>query len=444
MGKIKVILTAKETDDRLQVKDDVFFSKENKDRQVDIIVDSEKRYQEIIGFGGAFSEAAAYTLSRISKEKRQEVINSYFSPEDGLAYTLGRVHIQSCDFSLGNYTYVEENDIELETFDISHEDQWVLPLIKDAIKTKGGEIKLLATPWSPPPWMKSNGEMNHGGKLLPEYRKVWAKFYTKFIKSYQNEGIDIWAISIQNEPAAVQTWDSCIYTAEDERDFIIGYLGPIMKEEGLDDVKILVWDHNRDIIVERVKPIMDDPEAAKYVWGTAFHWYVSEEFENVGKVHELYPDKHLLFTEGCQEGGCKVGEWFTGERYGRNMIGDLNNWTEGYIDWNLVLDEKGGPNHVGNYCDAPIIVDTETEELHYNSSFYYIGHFSKYIKPGAIRIGLEFTNDKLIGTAFLNIDGSRVVVVMNETDQAEIFNLSFEDKVASLKLPAHSIASYIF
>jgi len=444
MGKIKVILTAKETDDRLQVKDDVFFSKENKDRQVDIIVDSEKRYQEIIGFGGAFSEAAAYTLSRISKEKRQEVINSYFSPEDGLAYTLGRVHIQSCDFSLGNYTYVEENDIELETFDISHEDQWVLPLIKDAIKTKGGEIKLMATPWSPPPWMKSNGEMNHGGKLLPEYRKVWAKFYTKFIKSYQNEGIDIWAISIQNEPAAVQTWDSCIYTAEDERDFIIGYLGPIMKEEGLDDVKILVWDHNRDIIVERVKPIMDDPEAAKYVWGTAFHWYVSEEFENVGKVHELYPDKHLLFTEGCQEGGCKVGEWFTGERYGRNMIGDLNNWTEGYIDWNLVLDEKGGPNHVGNYCDAPIIVDTETEELHYNSSFYYIGHFSKYIKPGAIRIGLEFTNDKLIGTAFLNIDGSRVVVVMNETDQAEIFNLSFEDKVASLKLPAHSIASYIF
>jgi len=444
MENIKVILTSKETDDRLQVQDDIFFSEKNEDKQVDIIIDQDKRYQEIIGFGGAFTEAAAYTLSRISKKKRQEVIDSYFSTEDGLNYNLGRVHIQSCDFTRGNYTYVEENDKELETFDISHEKQWVLPLIKDAIKTKGGEIKLMATPWSPPPWMKSNGEMNHGGKLLPEYREVWAKFYTKFIKSYQDEGIDIWAISIQNEPAAVQTWDSCIYSAEEERDFVKGYLGPIMEEEGLDNVKILVWDHNRDIIVERVKPIMDDPEAAKYVWGTAFHWYVSEEFENVGKVHDLYPEKHLLFTEGCQEGGCKVGEWYTGERYGRNMIGDLSNWTEGYIDWNLVLDEKGGPNHVGNYCDAPIIVDTETEELHYNSSFYYIGHFSKYIKPGAVRIGFVSNNDKLNGTAFLNIDGSRVVVVMNETDQTEEFCLSFEDKVASLKLPAHSIASYIF
>jgi len=444
MENIKVILTSKETDDRLQVQDDIFFSEKNEDKQVDIIIDQDKRYQEIIGFGGAFTEAAAYTLSRISKKKRQEVIDSYFSTEDGLNYNLGRVHIQSCDFTRGNYTYVEENDKELETFDISHEKQWVLPLIKDAIKTKGGEIKLMATPWSPPPWMKSNGEMNHGGKLLPEYREVWAKFYTKFIKSYQDEGIDIWAISIQNEPAAVQTWDSCIYSAEEERDFVKGYLGPIMEEEGLDNVKILVWDHNRDIIVERVKPIMDDPEAAKYVWGTAFHWYVSEEFENVGKVHDLYPEKHLLFTEGCQEGGCKVGEWYTGERYGRNMIGDLSNWTEGYIDWNLVLDEKGGPNHVGNYCDAPIIVDTETEELHYNSSFYYIGHFSKYIKPGAVRIGFVSNNDKLNGTAFLNIDGSKVVVIMNETDQAEDFSLSFEDKVASTKLPAHSIASYLF
>nr|WP_110934607.1 glycoside hydrolase family 30 protein [Salipaludibacillus neizhouensis] len=173
------------------------------------------------------------------------------------------------------------------------------------------------------------------------------------------------------------------------------------------------------MIVERAKAVFDDPEASKYVWGTGFHWYVSEEFENVGKVHELYPDKHLLFTEGCQEGGVKLGEWFTCERYGRNMIGDLNNWTEGYLDWNIVLNEEGGPNHVNNLCDAPIIADTKTNTIHYNSSYYYIGHFSKYIRPGAKRIALEVNNDNLQATSFLNTDDTIAIIVMNESDQKE-------------------------
>lgn len=285
--------------------------------------------------------------------------------------------------------------------------------------------------------------MNYGGKLLPEYRDVWAKYYTKYIKAFQEEGLNIWGITVQNEPAAVQTWDSCTYTAEEERDFVKNHLGPVMHEEGLGDINILIWDHNRDIIVDRVKPILDDLEAAKYVWGTAFHWYVSEDFDNVGQVHEMYPDKHLLFTEGCQEGGCQIGEWFTGERYGRNIIGDLNNWTEGYLDWNMVLNEEGGPNHVGNYCDAPVIVDTNTEEIYYNSSYYYIGHFSKYIRPGAVRIGVSCTNDNLKATSFLNSDGSIILIVMNETDNPTDFAVSLDNKVADLTLPAHAIATYI-
>jgi glucosylceramidase len=444
MKEIKVILTSKETNDRLSEKQSVSFQANMEQTSVDIKVDSSKTYQEIMGFGGAFTEASAYTLSQVSPNKRQEVIQSYFDQENGLGYTIGRVHINSCDFALENYTYVKDDDVELKTFDISRDHKWVIPLIQDAMKTKGGEFKLLASPWSPPAWMKTNNEMNHGGKLLPEYRDQWAKYYTKFIDAYRKEGLNIWGITVQNEPEAVQIWDSCIYTGEEERDFIKNHLGPQMHSAGYEDVKIVIWDHNRDVIVDRAKAVFEDPEASKYVWGTGFHWYVSEEFENVGKVHELFPDKHLLFTEGCQEGGVKIGEWFTGERYGRNIIGDLNNWTEGYIDWNLVLNEEGGPNHVSNLCDAPIIADTKTNTIHYNSSYYYIGHFSKYIRPGAKRIAVEVNNEHLQATAFINTDDTVAIIVMNETDQKESYTVGYDNSFLDVELEAHSIVTYLF
>ncbi|MEI5907487.1 glycoside hydrolase family 30 protein [Bacillus spongiae] len=444
MTRISVTLTAKYSDDRLAEKEPLTFTSNSSNKSADIHVSLDETYQQIVGFGGAFTEAAAFTLSQMPEGKRQEVIENYFDQEKGLGYTIGRVHIHSCDFALENYTYVEDNDVELKTFDISRDHQWVIPMIKDAMNVKGGSIPLLASPWSPPAWMKSNGDMNHGGKLLPEYRDAWATYYTKFIQSYQQEGLDIWGITVQNEPAAVQVWDSCIYSAEEERDFVKNHLGPIMHEAGFEDVNIIIWDHNRDLVVERASTVLEDEAAAKYVWGTGIHWYVSEDFENVGKVHERFPDKHLLFTEGCQEGGVKLGEWFTGERYGRNIIGDLNNWVEGYLDWNLVLNENGGPNHVQNLCDAPIIADTSTKELHYNSSYYYIGHFSKFIRPGAVRIELNTENKELQTTAFLNEDGNIALVVMNEQDHPIPFSIGYKNSKCETELPAHSIATYIF
>lgn len=443
---IRIIETARDTEARLTEKEPLQFNDVemiNNNKPL-IELDSSQKYQEILGFGGAFTEAAAHTLAQISPDKRKEVIESYFNSDTGLGYSIGRVHIHSCDFALENYTYVEENDEKLETFDISRDKEKIIPLIKDAIAERGDKLKLFASPWSPPAWMKTNNEMNNGGKLLPEYRQTWAEYFTKFIKAYRQADIDIWGITVQNEPEAVQTWDSCIYTPEEERDFIKYYLGPIMERENLENIKILVCDHNRDIIVKRASAVFSDREAASYVWGTAFHWYVSEEFENVGRVHELYPDKHLLFTEGCQEGGVKLGEWFTGERYGRNMIGDLNNWTEGYLDWNLVLNEEGGPNHVGNYCDAPIIADTEKDKLYYNSSYYYIGHFSKYIKPGARRIAWSSELDDLEITAFKNPDGNIALIVMNETDEEKDFVLKTEAGGVELIIPAHGIQTLIY
>ncbi|MCA1064171.1 glycoside hydrolase family 30 protein [Rossellomorea sp. AcN35-11] len=441
--QVEVILTAKDTGDRFSRQQPVSFSSGEMKASTHIKIDPEQKYQEIIGFGGAFTESAAHSLSLISPEKRQQVIRRYFHPEEGLGYRLGRTHINSCDFSLGNYTYVKDGDTSLESFSIEREKKLVLPLIHDAMEVAGSELSIVASPWSPPAWMKSNNEMNNGGKLLPEFQSVWADYYSRYIEAMEEEGVKIWGITIQNEPEAKQVWDSCLYTGEEERDFIKHHLGPSLVEKGHDDVKVIIWDHNRDVIYERAHAVLSDPEAARYVWGTGLHWYVSEEFENLSKVHQAFPDKHLIFTEGCQEGGVQLGSWDTGERYGRNIIGDLNHYLEAWIDWNLVLNEEGGPNHVGNYCDAPVIVDTVKDEVHYNSSYYYIGHFSKYIKPGARRIECQVSNDRIISTAFENEDGRLVVVTMNANDHDEEIALSCGDGSINTTLPLHSIATFI-
>ena len=430
----KIIITEKDSDKR-------FYQQtltEKSVKSVDLKLNTDKSYQTMMGFGGAFTESSAYNLIRINKDQREAAIKAYFDPVEGLGYTIGRVSIHGCDFSLNSYTYIEEGDKELKTFDISRDEKWVIPLIKDAEKY-AGPIELLASPWSPPAFMKTNNSMIYGGKLKEEYMDAWAKYYVKFIEEYRKHDLKIWGITVQNEPAAVQRWDSCIYTGEEERDFVKNYLGPTMKNSSAADVNILIWDHNRDIMVERASAVLSDPEAAKYVWGTGFHWYVSEAFENVGKVHDLFPDKGLLFTEGCQEGGVHFDSWKTGERYARNMIGDFNNWCEGYIDWNLFLDNTGGPNHVNNLCDSPIIVDIWPEKLVKQSSYYYIGHFSKYVKPGSIRIGLENKHKTLQASAFQNLDGSVALVVMNETDKKEIYTVELNNKTYEIVINNNSI-----
>jgi glucosylceramidase len=435
----KIIRTEKDSDKRFHVGT----LKESSSKKVDFFLDETKTYQEMIGFGGAFTESSAYNLIRINKEKREEAIKAYFDKEEGLGYTICRVSIHGCDFSLNSYTYIDEGDKELKTFDIARDEKWVIPLIKDAEKYAKEPIQLLASPWSPPAFMKDNNSMIFGGKLLPEYMNAWAKYYVKFIEEYRKRDLTIWGITVQNEPAAVQRWDSCIYSAEEERDFVKNHLGPVMENSSAKDVKILIWDHNRDIIVERAKTVLEDPEAAKYVWGTGFHWYVSEEFENVGKVHDMFPDKGLLFTEGCQEGGVHFNSWDTGERYARNMIGDFNNWCQGYIDWNLFLDNTGGPNHVNNLCDSPIIVDIFPQNLVHQSSYYYIGHFSKYVRPGAFRIGLENNHKELKATAFKNVDGTVAIVILNESKEDQEFVFELNNKTYNVEMKNNSIATVL-
>ncbi|MHC4783054.1 MAG: glycoside hydrolase family 30 protein [Planctomycetota bacterium] len=444
-NSVKVVVTAKNTTDRLTEQEPIAFADVAIAMGETITIDESKTYQSITGFGGSFTEATAYTLSKLTPDKRAEVIKAYFDPKDGLGYTLCRTHINSADFSLGNYAYSEvDGDFELKHFDISRDKKWLIPMIKDAMAVEGSEFKLFSSPWSPPAWMKTNGQMNYGGQLKEECRDVWARYYARYIKEYAKEGITIWGLTVQNEPAATQTWDSCIYSAEEEGAFVRDHLGPTLEEEGLADVKIIVWDHNKDLIYERAEPILSDPEAAKYVWGVGFHWYSGDEFENLAKVHDAFPTTNLLFTEGCQEGGVRLGAWDLGERYAHDIIGDLNNWTVGWVDWNMVLDERGGPNHVDNLCDAPVIADTTRNDVYYQNSFYYLGHFSKYIRPGAVRVGSSATHEALEVTAFKNPDNSIAVVVMNRTDEAINFNLKANGKTAVSSSPAHSIMTMVY
>jgi len=442
---IQVFQTAKSTNDRLTEKSPLSFQAGASDLP-SVLVDSHHRFQTIAGFGGCFTEAAADTFYKLPAEVRAEVLRAYFDLSTGNGYNLCRTHINSCDFSLGNYAYDETpGDVELTHFSIEHDRRQMIPMIKEAAIVAGQPLNLIASPWSPPAWMKTNGQMNQGGKLKPEYRAVWANYYVRYVQEYKKEGLPIWGMSVQNEPAAVQAWDSCIYTAEDERDFVRDYLGPALEKAGLgESIKLMIWDHNRDLLYERARVVYDDPLAARYVWGAAFHWYVGDNFENVQLTHDAYPDKQLLFTEGCAEGGPHLDEWEVGERYGRSLLQDLSHWSAGWVDWNLLLDLQGGPNHKGNFCSAPIMADVDKGKLYYQNSYYYLGQVSRFVRPGARRILSATSLDQMETVAFLNPDGQIAVVVMNRTEKPVTFALKFNGQAAQAESPARSISTFLF
>lgn len=315
--------------------------------------------------------------------------------------------------------------------------------MKDAQELSGEKINILASPWSPPEWMKTTHRMNRGGKLRADCREAWAEYYSKYIRAYEKEGIKISYLTVQNEPKAKQSWDSCIYTAEEERGFVKNHLGASLRKNGYGAVKLLVWDHNKERVFERGATVFSDPQASKFVWGTAFHWYSGDHFEGLSLLHEKYPDKGLIFTEGCLS-KPESEDWSKGESYAHDIIGNFNNWTQGFIDWNIALNEEGGPNHDGNFCDAPIIVDTQRKKIIFKTSYYYIGHFSKFIKPGAKRIGFSKYTSKLEVAAAINPDESVIVVVMNSSDDDCEYFLRCGGKIANFAIPAHSIITHIF
>ena len=449
---LTVYATARDTELRLTNTGTREFTaaKQPVETEISVFVNPDKTFQSLIGIGGAITDASAEVMASLPEEKQKELLKAYYDPVEGIGYSLARTNIHSCDFSSGSYTYVDEGDKELKTFSIDHDRQYRIPLIKAATETAGGKLLLFASPWSPPAFMKDNNDMLHGGKLLEEYNQTWALYFTKFIKAYELEGIPIWGVTVQNEPMAVQTWESCIFTAEEERDFLKFHLGPTMEREGMGDKKIVVWDHNRDLLNHRANIIFQDPEAARYAWGIGFHWYESwsggeSMYNNIGKFRESYPDKHILFTEGCIGGfdADRYHFWPNAENYGRSMIHDFNEGTAGWTDWNILLDQHGGPNHVGNFCFAPVHADTRTGELIYTPSYYYIGHFSKFIRPKAKRISTASSRSHLLSTSFINEDGSLVTVVMNQSDHEIGYRLYIGTKAAEITILPHAIQTMV-
>ena len=306
---VTVYTTAKNTNYRISKTDSgLQFSDFGQplETQVCVFVDPTHSFQTLLGIGGAITDASAETFAKMPAKVQKQLLTAYYDKVNGIGYTLARTNINSCDFSSASYTYVSDGDKELKTFSIDHDRQFRIPLIKQAIAATGGKLTLFVSPWSPPAWMKDNNSMIQGGKLLPQYRQSWANYFVKFINAYQKEGIPVWGLTLQNEPMAKQTWESCYFSAEDERDFIKTYLGPTLVKQGMSDKKLLAWDHNRDLIYQTASTILNDKEAAKYIWGIGYHWYETWTgsammFDNVRKVAETFPDKKLMFTEGCTD-----------------------------------------------------------------------------------------------------------------------------------------------
>jgi glucosylceramidase len=450
--KVQVITTAENTKLRLSPTDTLSFAPHIQpfETEPSIFVDPSKTFQTFTGIGGAMTDASAETFAKLSPDQQKKLITAYFDSDKGIGYSLIRTNIHSCDFSSSSYTYVNDGDKELKSFSVVHDEQYRIPFIKKAFDAAGANLKLFVSPWSPPAWMKDNHDILHGGKLLPEYDQAWADYYVKFIKAYEAHGIPVWGLTVQNEPMAKQTWESCIYTAEEERDFIKNYLGPTLHKNGLKNKKLIAWDHNRDLLYHRASTILEDKKASKYVWGIGFHWYESWTGapipDNVKRVAEAFPKFPQLLTEACNYpfSWKTFDEWHWGENYGSAMIQDFNNGASGWTDWNILLDETGGPNHVQNFCFAPIHADTRDNTLHYMNSYYYIGHFSKYIQPGALRILTSSSRAQLLTTGFKNPDGSLVVIVMNGGDKEVKYLMFVGGQAVNTTSQPHSITTLLF
>ncbi|MBO6016011.1 MAG: glycoside hydrolase family 30 protein [Lachnospiraceae bacterium] len=459
LKEIKVVETHLASDTKLREVGGITFEKdkEGNDGREDCILNlyDEVEYQEILGFGGAFTEATTLNLSRVSPTLRKKVMEMYFDGERGIGYNFCRSTINNCDFSEDFYSYDDvDGDYALEHFDISHDRETILPAIREAKELSDGML-LYASPWSPPAWMKTNGKMSKGGKLKEDCRQAWAEYIAKYIQEYRKEGVDVWGVTVQNEAKAEQGWESCWYSAGEERDFVTGFLRPVFEKMGLGDKKIFFWDHNKERVADRAMETMCNQRARDCFDGIAVHWYSGDHFSALDVTHQLFPEKYIIASEQCTGKG-KTPEQ-SGEKYAHDIIGDLNNWTNAWVDWNMFLHEDGGPDHwleeqrasglpkekiwIG---EAPIVYDRAKEALDIRSSYYYMGHFSKYIRRGAKRIGCSIYDSRLETCAFRNPDGSIVCVVLNRTDADHKICLRYKGELAEFVLKAHSIRTLVF
>mgnify|MGYP006191839699 FL=1 len=448
-----------------------FSDSENK---VVIQLNPEEKFQTITGFGGSFTEASAHLLNKLSKENRKKILDAYFS-ESGANYSLTRTTIASCDFSLKNYTYAKvENDLALEHFTIEDDKNDIIPMILEAKAISKEGFNIIASPWSCPPWMKDN-KSYVGGKLLPEYNDTFALYFSKYLEAYKKEGIDIWGVTVINEPHGNgNNWESTLFSPEEMTLFVQNHLGPKLERYGWNKVKILGYDQNRAGLQEWIDAMYKDEKTSKYFAGTAIHWYEStyEVFpEALQYAHKKAPNKHLIQTEACvdseiphwqddawywkKEATDWGWDWASEKekylhpkyapvnRYAEDIIGCLNNQVDGWVDWNMVLDRQGGPNWFKNWCVAPIIVDDKNDEVYFTPLYYVMSHFSKFMRPDAVKIGCEVNNKEIKVTAVQNPDKSIALAIFNPTEQSHAIEINISNEKSTISIPAKALQTVV-
>ena len=473
-NKIMIDLTVYETSasGNSLTKIESFINDQNK---VAIQINPDLKFQTITGFGGAFTEASAHVLNKLSEQNRLKIMQAYFSAA-GANYSLTRTHINSCDFSLKHYAYaMVDGDKNLDYFSIDEDKKnHLISMILEAKSISNQGFKIIASPWTAPPWMKDNKAWV-GGKLLPEYNDTWALYFSKYIDAYKKEGIDIWGVTVENEPHGNgNNWESMLFSPKEMTDFVQNYLGPKFEKDGKSDVKILGYDQNRAGLKEWVDEMYKDEKSSKYFAGTAVHWYESTyDFfpDALQYAHNKAPNKYLIETEGCidseipkwkddawywQKEATDWGwDWASDQdkhlhpkyaavnRYATDIIGCLNNWVDGWIDWNMVLDKQGGPNWFKNWCIAPVIVDPEKDEVYFTPLYYVMAHFSKFIRPGAVKIGCNINDKDVAATAVANPDGTIAVVVFNPTEQQKTIQISIFNQTKSISISAKALQTIV-
>lgn len=439
-------------------------------------------YQTIDGFGGAMTETSAYLLSKMDPETRKAALMEYFDTSSS-HYTLVRVHMDSCDYSLEEYAAVEDPiaDPELKTFSLKRDRLYILPMLKEAMALSTEPFSVLLSPWSPPeawktPPAKPKNDASvygglfkmpevdytkpsrcNGGSLKPEFYPSWAKYLVKFVQGYLDEGIPVTMMSIQNESIAATNWDSCVWTAEEQKVFLRDHLYPAFEEAGLvGKVGIYIWDHNKERVLEFARDIIDKT-TDKMIEGVAFHWYSGDHFEAVEMTSKVYPNKILMSSECCglhppgslgfmgllgSKKTYETVEFEDAVAYAHDIIGNLNAGMHRWIDWNIIVDKDGGPRHVDSGFTAPMIAN-DNGTYRKNLSFYYIRHFSKFIKPGAVRIGASRCDDSLEVTAAKNPDGTIAVVMLNKHNEDAKFSFRINDQIIRFEAPARTLSTFV-
>lgn len=470
-------------------------SEDNKaSKKVNISIHPEVEFQKYYGFGASFTESSAWNLATIPTNLRKDVLNKLFSPTKGVGFSLTRTHINSSDYSNNHYTYVDENDLSLSTFSINEDlkgftgnennqvknialeepNYDLIPMIKEALAVEGADFKLIASPWSPPSWMKSNetSPMTNGS-LLPKYYPIWAEYLSKYVSAYKEEGINIWGLTPQNEPLHYHDarWDSNGFTPEQGRDFLKNQLGPQFVKDGHlntsnlnEGVKIIIYDHNKSVMNNYANTIYNDAEANKYAWGTGFHWYANSELKannyyahELDKLHKNWPKKAMIHTESSidldvkdpigqywRESTDYAGKFIPFETYAYDIITDLNHGTQGYIEWCMILSNEGKPNPYDNFNSAPVLINPNTDEVIYTPLYYLLGHFSKFIRPNAVRIDAKSSKiDGIIYTTAKNKDGSLVLVIYNNNKDSFEISLNIENDNYSSIIEAKAMQTIV-